>query len=304
MKHIFIINPVAGKGKGLEFEEKIHNIFRELNYSYEIIVTKKSGYAIEEVKKITSKEKCIVYSIGGDGTLNEVLNGIIGSDSSLAVIPAGSGNDFARTLYGDIKLSNILEDLIYGEDKVIDVAKLNNKYYLNISSIGFDASVVNNARNYKKYKFISGPMAYVIGIIKSLLTFKPMELIFKVDDTELKGKMYLIAVANGKFYGGGIKIAPNAKIDDGLLDVYAIKKPKIHRLIRFLPKVVKGKDTSKVEEIKYIKCKKISVKAKEKATVNIDGEILFFKDLTFEIIPDSLKVRVPKKHIIKEVKKP
>lgn len=304
MKHIFIINPVAGKGNGLEFKEKIHNIFRELNYSYEIIVTKKSGYAIEEVKKITSKEKCIVYSIGGDGTLNEVLNGIIGSDSSLAVIPAGSGNDFARTLYGDIKLSNILEDLIYGEDKVIDVARLNNKYYLNISSIGFDASVVNNARNYKKYKFISGSMAYAMGIVKSLFTFKPMELIFKVEENEVKGNMYLISVANGKCYGGGIKIAPNAKIDDGLLDVYAIKKPKIHRLIRFLPKVVKGKDTSHIEEIKYIKCKKIHVRATQEATVNIDGEILFLKDLTFEIIPNALKVRVPKKHIMKEVEKP
>ncbi|MBY0755689.1 acylglycerol kinase family protein [Clostridium sardiniense] len=100
MKHIFIINPVAGKGKGLDFERKIHNIFKKINFPYEIIVTKESGHAIEVVKKITSKEKCIVYSIGGDGTLNEVLNGIINSDSSLAVIPAGSGNDFARTLYG------------------------------------------------------------------------------------------------------------------------------------------------------------------------------------------------------------
>lgn len=301
MKHIFIINPVAGKGKGLDFERKIHNIFKELNYHYKIIVTKKSGHAIEEVKKITSKEKCIVYSIGGDGTLNEVLNGIINSGSSLAVIPAGSGNDFARTLYGDIKSDNLLEDLIHGEERTIDVAKLNDKYYLNISSIGFDASVVNNARYYKKYKFISGPMAYAIAVIKTLFTFKPMELTFKIDGEETKGNMYLIAVANGKCYGGGIKIAPKAKLDDGLLDIYAIKKPKVHRLIRFLPMVVSGKDTSRIDEIKYIKCSKIQVIAKKETIINLDGEILFSKDLTFEVIPSVLKVRVPKKDIIKEV---
>lgn len=234
MKHIFIINPVAGKGKGIEFKEKIEGIFKDLDLEYEIIITEESGYAIKKVRELTSKEKCRVYSIGGDGTLNEVLNGMVGSDSELAVIPAGSGNDFARTLYKDISFDNILQELIYGEEKTIDVAKLNERYYLNISSVGFDANVVNNARKYKKYKFISGPMAYAIGLINSLITFKSMKLKFEVDGKEINTEMYLIAVANGKCYGGGISIAPNAEIEDGFLDVYAIRKPKVHRLIRFL----------------------------------------------------------------------
>lgn len=300
MKHIFIINPVAGKGKSIEFKEKIEDIFKDLDLKYEIVITEKSGYATRKVKELTSKEKCRVYSIGGDGTLNEVLNGMIGSDSSLAVIPAGSGNDFARTLYGDISCDNILQKLIYGKEKTIDVAKLNERYYLNISSVGFDANVVNNARKYKKYRLISGPMAYAIGLINSLITFKSMKLIFEVDGKEIDTEMYLIAVANGKCYGGGISIAPNAEIEDGFLDVYAIRRPKVHRLIRFLPKVIKGKDIRDIDEVTYIKCKKIRVKAKDEITTNIDGEIAFLNDMTFEIIPKAINIIVPKKEI-KEV---
>ena len=300
MKHIFIINPIAGKGKGIEFKEKIEGIFKDLDLEYEIIITEESGYATRKVKELTSKEKCRVYSIGGDGTLNEVLNGMVGSDSQLAVIPAGSGNDFARTLYKDISFDNILQELIYGEEKTIDVAKLNERYYLNISSVGFDANVVNNARKYKKYKFISGPMAYAIGLINSLITFKSMKLKFEVDGKEINTEMYLIAVANGKCYGGGISIAPNAEIEDGFLDVYAIRKPKVHRLIRFLPKVIKGKDIRDIDEVTYIKCKNISVKANEDITANIDGEIVFLNDMSFEIVPKAIKIIVPKKEI-KEV---
>ncbi|MGL4570245.1 MAG: diacylglycerol/lipid kinase family protein [Clostridium sp.] len=294
MKHIFIINPVAGKGQAVQFKEKIEYMFKSIDDDYEIIVTKEILDATKEVKKRTDKEDCRVYSIGGDGTLNEVLNGVIGSNSSLAVIPAGSGNDFARTLYEGYKYDNILKELVNGDEKTIDIAKLNDRYYLNISSIGFDASVVYNAREYKKKKFISGNMAYTISLIKTLFTFKPMEFTFELNGKVVKDYMYLITAANGKYYGGGIKIAPNAKIDDGLLEIYAIKKPKLHRLIRFLPKVVQGKDISGVEEIKHIRCNKLSVKSEVDTKVNLDGEIFTSKDITFEAVPKAIKVIVPK----------
>lgn len=297
MKHIFVINPIAGKGKAISFENKIKDLFKNIDEPYEILITKESGEATKKVKDIVSKERCRVYSIGGDGTLNEVLNGLVGSDSSLAIIPAGSGNDFARTLYGNLEVCGILEKLISGEEKPIDVAKVNDRYFLNISSVGFDACVVNNARQYKKYKLITGPMAYGISLIKTLFTFGHMNLEFEIDDKIIKSDMYLIAVANGKCYGGGIKIAPNAIIDDGLLDIYAIKKPRLHRLIRFLPKVVTGKDVTGIEEIIYTRIKKMRVKSKDDIIVNIDGEIVALNDINFEIVNKAINVVIPREEI-------
>lgn len=293
MKHIFIINPIAGKGKAITFKDKIHELFKDSDEPYEIIVTEECGQAINKVRDIVEKEDCRIYSIGGDGTLNEVLNGMVGSNSSLAIIPAGSGNDFARILYGNLNDDDILEKLINGEEKVIDVAKVNDRYFLNIASVGFDACVVSNAREYKKYKFVTGPMAYGISLIKTLFTFKHMNLEFEIDNEHINSDMYLIAVANGKCYGGGIKIAPNAKIDDGLLDIYAIKKPKLYRLVRFLPKVISGKDVSDIEEITYKKLKNMRIKSEKEISVNIDGEILALKDINFEIVNDAIKVVTP-----------
>ena len=137
-------------------------------------------------------------------------------------------------------------------------------------------------------------MAYGISLIKTLFTFGHMNLEFEIDNKIIKNDMYLIAVANGKCYGGGIKIAPNAIIDDGLLDIYAIKKPRLHRLIRFLPKVVTGKDVSGIEEIIYTKVKKMRVKSKDDIIVNIDGEIVALNEINFEIVDKAIKVVVPR----------
>ncbi|WP_194192467.1 diacylglycerol/lipid kinase family protein [Clostridium chrysemydis] len=294
MKHVFVINPVAGKGKALEYEERIIEIFKDRDEDFETIITKEVGHAVKALKEATKDEDCRVYSIGGDGTLNEVLNGIVGSGSSLGVVPAGSGNDFARTLYNKEYGDKLLEKLIDGKEEVIDLCKINERYYLNISSIGFDAEVVMNARKYKKHRFISGSMAYFISVIHTLFTFKPMHLTVYLDNEIKEEEMYLVAVANGKYYGGGIKIAPNADIKDGKLEVYAIKKPKIHRLIKFLPKVLKGQDVSGIDEIKYLKCEKIRVIAKKPTVVNIDGELTYLKDITFEIIKDGIKIIIPR----------
>lgn len=294
MKHVFIINPVAGKGKALVYQDRINKIFKDREEEYEIIITKEVGHAIKALKDITEKEECKVYSIGGDGTLNEVLNGIAGTSSSLGVIPTGSGNDFIRTLYKKNYGEGLLEKLIDGDEREIDLCKLNDRYYLNISSIGFDADVVNNARRYKKHKFISGSMAYFISVIHTLFTFKPMNLTLELNGEVINEEMYLIAVANGKYYGGGIKIAPNADITDGELDVYSIRKPKIHRLLRFLPTVLKGEDISGIEEIKYIKSENLKVKASKPTVVNIDGELTCEDEINFEIIKKGIKVIIPK----------
>ncbi|MGL5152024.1 MAG: diacylglycerol/lipid kinase family protein [Clostridium sp.] len=298
MKHLFIINPVAGKGNALEYVDRIKNSFHGDESKYEIIMTRYVGHATEVVKERVKEDNYYVYSIGGDGTLNEVLNGIVGSESVLAVIPSGSGNDFARTIYPQYFKELLLEKTINGEVIPIDIGLINNRYFINISSVGFDAVVVDNARKYKKKRCISGSSAYLLAVLKTLFTFNGMKIKFIVDNIEFERYMYLIAVANGKCYGGGLKIAPFAKVNDGVFDIYAIEKPKLLRLLRFLPRVLRGKDTKDVNEVHFVKTNKIIIKCDKDVIVNIDGELSYNRELSFEIIPNGVNLLVPKGSII------
>lgn len=296
MKHLFIINPAAGKGKALSYVDKINNIFKNRSDEYEIVITEREGHAIEVVRDRVEREQWVVYSIGGDGTLNEVLNGIINSDSTLGIIPAGSGNDFARTIINPKGIEELLQDTIRGSEQYIDVAKFNDRYYINIASVGLDAVVADNAGKYKKRKFISGPMAYIIGVIEALIKFKSIRCTFEVNGETFEDEMYLIAAANGRSYGGGLKIAPLADISDGMLDVYAIRKPALLSIISFIFKILRGRDTSSISEVKYIRCKSLKVKSEKEVIVNIDGELQFVNEMNFEIVPKAIKVMIPKKY--------
>ncbi|MGL4773250.1 MAG: diacylglycerol/lipid kinase family protein [Clostridium sp.] len=298
MKHLFIINPIAGKGKAVEYVDRIKEAFKGKQDEYEIVLTTGVGDATRVVKEKTSKDDYFVYSIGGDGTLNEVLNGMMGSKSVLAVIPSGSGNDFARTIYKEEFKQDLLEKIIFGKRTSIDVGMINNRYFLNISSVGFDAVVVDNARGFKKKKWISGSMAYLLGLIKTLFTFKPLKLHFDVNNEKFEKKMYLIAVANGKCYGGGLKIAPLADVNDGAFDIYAIERPRLHRLVRFLPRVLVGKDTKGIKEVHFVRTNKIRVTCEKDIIVNIDGELLYDRELNFEIIPKGIDLLVPSEALI------
>lgn len=292
MKHLFIINPVAGKGQTMNYKSQIAEIFKNRNDEYFIEVTKEKGHATEIVKSYTSKDDFRVYSVGGDGTLNEVLNGLINTNSSLAVIPSGTGNDFARTLLKDIDLKNILIDTIDGSEKYIDVAKANERFYINISSVGFDSEVVYNARLFKSKKFIPNHLSYIFSLFYTPFRFKSLDMKIKIDDLEFEQKNMLLAASNGKCYGGGIYITPDASIEDGLLDICMIKHTKLFKLLRFLPKAIKGNHGC-AEEVQFFKAKQVSVESDRSFTLNADGELERLNKVTFEIIPNKVKIIVP-----------
>lgn len=294
MKHLFIINPKAGKGKALSYVEKIHNLFKYRSDEYEIVLTEKVGHATEIVRLYTSRSTYRIYSIGGDGTLNEVLNGIVNTDSSLGIIPAGSGNDFIRSLIGNEKLEDILIKTIEGSCEYIDIATVNERYFLNISSIGFDAEVVSNARNYKKKRFISGSMAYLISLFKTAMSFKGIKVNINIDSIEYEEDIYLLAVGNGQYYGGGIRIAPYANLKDGYLEVYIIKKVSFFKLLKELPKVFKGTHSSGIKEVVYIRGKNIKAISERDIIVNIDGELIKSSTIEFSIISKGVSIIMPK----------
>ena len=181
-----------------------------------------------------------IYSVGGDGTLNEVLNGLVGSGSSLAVIPSGSGNDFIKSIVGRTIPDDIIPATIKGAEQLIDCAKVNEKYFVNIASVGFDARVAYQTNYFKKLPLISGKTAYILGILNTIIIRSNEYMELKLDDRVISGKTLLIAAGIGKYYGGGIKALPDAVIDDGMFDVCHVEAVPRLRILRLFPQYIRG----------------------------------------------------------------
>ncbi len=292
MEHLFIINPEAGKGKSLGYIERIKNYFKDKDEPYYIEVTKYPGHATEIVKSYTAQKNYRVYAVGGDGTLNEVLNGIVGTGSVLAVIPCGSGNDFVKSIVDEASVEDIFLSTLRGKEKYIDLGKINDRFFINISSVGFDSEVVYSANAIKKLKYISGPAAYILGIIVTLFKFKFINTTIVIDGVKLNKKILLAAIANGRCYGGGVKISPKSDISDGIFDLCVVDKVSKLKIFFLFPKAIEGKHES-IKQVSFYKGRNISISSSEEFVLNIDGELLKEKEVHCELIRNGIKVLFP-----------
>ena len=285
MRHVFIVNPISGKGKALKTVERIEKVCKEKNIEYEIHYTKASGDATKIARKYFFT-KNIIFSVGGDGTLNEVVNGIIGSKNMLGVIPCGSGNDFYKTL-----------EKIDDEYPVIDVGKINNKYFINIVSIGIDAEVAKNVSLMKKIKLPTSQV-YNASIVYTFFKYKFKNIEFTIDNKTNKSKFTILTICNGKMYGGGFNIAPEAKLTDGYFDVYFVDKIK-KPIIPFLIGMLKKGTHEKHKSVHKNKATKISFKCDYDLVCNIDGEITIDNKFDIKLIEKELMI-YNNKELIKE----
>ena len=292
MEHLFIINPEAGKGRSLEYIERIKNYFKDVNEPYYIEVTQYPGHATEVVKSYTSSKNYRVYAVGGDGTLNEVLNGIVGTGSVLAVIPCGSGNDFVKNLIGEESIEDIFISTLRGKEKYIDLGKINNRYFINISSVGFDSEVVYSANTFKKLKYVTGSTAYILGIIATLFKFKFIKTTITIDGVKLNKEILLAAIANGKCYGGGVKISPKSDISDGIFDLCVVDKVSKLKIFLLFPKAIKGKHES-IKQVSFYSGRNISISSSEEFVLNIDGELLKEKEVNCQLIRKGIRILLP-----------
>lgn len=290
MSVLFIVNPIAGKGNAKTIVPIIEKICREKDIVYEIIYTKspKNGteIAIDGVKKGFER----IIAVGGDGTLNEVLNGVVGSEVALGIIPAGSGNDFVRTINTSKEIEKIILDNIFGKIKCADLGKCNGINFINIASVGFDAKVVDETQRAKR--FFSGSLAYIAGTISTIFKYKGIKATIDIDGNITKENILLLAAANGRYYGGGMIPAPNADIYDGLFDICIIKKaPKI-KLLGLFPRFMKGKHLG-IKEVSIVRGKKVTIESDDKFYVNIDGEVIEGNKMNFEIVPECVNIIIP-----------
>lgn len=294
MKILFIANPVAGKGKVLKIVPKIINVMSHIdNVEYNVIYSERAGHATEIAAAGVKDGYDIIFAVGGDGTVNEVVNGLVNSSSALGIIPGGSGNDFARSLNISGDIEEIIKGSICGDRKDVDIGLVNGRYFVNISSVGFDADVTLSAKKARRF-FLSGSVAYIAGLIITIFFRKPSKVRIKLNGMEIRRVILLTVVANGKFYGGGMLPAPDAVVDDGLFDICVIDNLSKIKLFALFPKYIKGTH-GELKEVTFYKGQHVEIDSEEPISINIDGEISKGNKLDFKILKKALTVAVPKK---------
>ena len=300
MKHIFVINPAAGKDNSFENISRILDA-QAVKVDYELYQTQAPGDATAYIREYcrTHKEPVRFYACGGDGTLNEVVNGVVGfAHASMSCYPCGSGNDFVK-YYGGKKVFWNLPELLSAKEEYIDLMRVGNKYAINATHFGFDSSVAQTMMNVRRKKLIGGKNAYTTGVVVGL--FKAMKNKCRVTvDGELlnpEGVILLCTIANGQYVGGAFRCAPRSLDNDGLLEVCLVK-PVSH--ITFM-KLIKGytegthlEDPKFAKYIEYRRGKKIEIEAPEGFVYSFDGELIRQNHFTVEVEHRALRFAVPK----------
>lgn len=298
MKHIFIINPKAGKkDETEEITRKVKSLLKE--DEYEIYTTKSPLDATSFVKKRCegTNEKLRFYACGGDGTLNEVANGAaLKENVEITAYPSGSGNDFLK-YFKDVNKFLDLEKLINGKTIECDLLSFNDKYILNIFNLGFDADVVIRMERYKHYPLVSGKVAYNLGVLVTVLKKTNNLLKVKIDGEEVfDGNAMLLTVSNAICYGGGYYCAPRAKIDDGLIDFCLVKKISKFTFAKMVNKYKKGLhlDDPKIQKVIVYKQGKVVEITGEKAfNYTRDGEVGSSNNIKIEMVHNALRFVIP-----------
>jgi YegS/Rv2252/BmrU family lipid kinase len=299
---LVIVNPNAGNGRGKKDWEKIFTLLRKLDISLEVKFTEKKGHAIDLTLNAISEGFRKIITVGGDGTLNEVVNGVftnrscLTTDIVLSLIPVGTGNDWGR-MFG-IPLDYEKAVKIIGENKTMlhDIGLVSfyngtekkNRYFINIAGLGFESVVVRKT-NLQKDKGHGGKLIYLCNLITSLLSYNNTKAEIIIDGEIIHADVFSLNVGNGRYCGGGMRQTPRALPDDGLLDVTIINGMGKFEIIRNL-KILYDGTILRHPKIDGYKCKNIKVSSESVMYAEADGESLGQTPAEFSIIPEGINI--------------
>jgi len=308
MKHLFIINPVAGgrRGKPVDVEIKIREFTDTLEDPYEIYVTKQPMDACRKIiEEAEGGENLRVYACGGDGTLNECANGAACRDNvAITHYPCGTGNDFLKTFgHENVEQFHDLKELSKGEIHPIDLIDCDGRYGINICSVGIDARVGTDVHKYSNIPIIGGATGYVVSLIVNVLKGVTQRFRIAVGDKKIDKKITLACACNGQYYGGGFNPIPGAIPNDGILDILIAEPVSRFKVAQLVGKYSKGKYKENPEFFTYIQSEEIEIAADEEFVVNVDGEALYKKKIRFKLIPKAVNFIFPRKIALKTLQR-
>ncbi len=287
-KILFIINPISGIGKQKKLEKIINKQLDKNKFYFDIRYTEYAGHAIEITKKAVGIYDAVIIA-GGDGSVNETAQSLINTDTALGIIPAGSGNGFARHLKLPLKPEKALEVINGFKIKTIDTGLFNGKYFLNVAGVGYDAEMAFRFLKLAKRGFFG----YAKVVLSSFDLLKGKKMKIKFNNTEIEDTFFLITFANGSQFGLNAKISPSSEIDDQTAELVTIKRfPFI--VAPFLALKLFTGNINKSTYVKTYKTNKLRILNTEKIIAHTDGEPFETSgNIIAELLPQSLKIIVP-----------
>ena len=275
MKHLFIINPAAGsRDRTAEYSQAIHASCKAKNLDYRIEVSAAPGECTRLAREAAeSGGRVRIYACGGDGTLNEVVQGAAGHDNAaVSVFSGGSGNDFVK-LFDDPKAFFDLERLLDAEEAAFDLIRCNEDLALNICSVGLDARIGTDVASYKRLPFLQGFRAYAASTLVNVIRGIGEHYVVEINGETIDGEQTFICVCNGRWYGGGFNPVPTADPDDGVLDVLLVKKVSRLQVPFIIGKYKAGRYQELKKLVRHIRTDALRVTCDKPTPVNLDGEL-------------------------------
>jgi len=296
-----IVNPVAGANATYRKWPKISSLLHHIGLPFEFQYTEGVGHAIELAREATSSGCQFLVAVGGDGTVHEVANGILLAkdlnEATIGIISTGTGGDFIRSAGIDRDYIKACSSLTGTRRRLIDVGVVeyykdgqsHRRFFINSSGVGFDAAVAETSNRLPK--FLGGTIPYIIGLLKSLAGYKNKPVTISMGDKIESKRILSVVVANGRYFGGGMRVAPLADIDDGLLDVITIGDMGKLELLKAFPTIYKGTHIHH-PKVESAKTTRVRIESTEKFLVHADGEFLGEGPVSFGLIPSALSVAV------------
>lgn len=297
----FIINPEAGKGAGRRVAPPLEQGVRDLRLDHVLLFTEGRGHATSLARDADAR---IIVAVGGDGTINEVANGITGSEKALGIVPTGSGNDFIKSVGVPRNMQKALEIVRHKTLKSVDIGRVScgrfadgamvyepDRLFINGVGVGFDAAV---ARRVSEIRVLRGTLLYLVAVFQTLGRFRMPVFHGSTESEEWTAPHLLVASGNGRCAGGGFYLTPEAEVDDGVLDVCAIREVTVARILRLIPAVMRGKPV-RDPNVRYMKTTRLQLESESLFDVHADGEIVGrgVHGVRLSIMPSAIRVVVP-----------
>jgi diacylglycerol kinase (ATP) len=285
-----IINPTAGNGRALKARGKVEAELHKRGLSFQTSITKRPGHATELARRIASEEsEPRVVVVGGDGSFNEVANGLVGSQAVMYFVSCGTGNDYVRVLNLPKDPVEAFALQLGSSVRSVDAGLINDRLFLNVSGTGFDIEVLRQMRAFSAR--FRGLICYLLGLISALRLFKPIEARITLDGRTFTQKLTIFEVANGRYFGGGMMVSPLSDPADGLFDIVYVDAVSRWQILRLLPMFVTGKFLS-LPITHHLRAKEVVIESPG-MTIELDGELVAVDRAHYRIVPGGLRIACP-----------
>lgn len=286
----FVVNPAAGRGRAGKAWQQIQEALRGIG-EWDFACTTGPGQATELARRAAERGYRRVVALGGDGTVLEVLNGILGTAAALGIVPAGTGNDYAREAGIPFKPLAAARFAMTGPELATDVGEVTlakrRTYFLNVAGAGFDAEVARAVNRFPK--FLGGTVPYLLGLAKTLWQYRSVPMAIRVDGRDLSRPVFLAAAGLSRTFGGGMRILPDARVDDGLLDLCLVRDLPALEVLRLVPKVYRGAHKGH-PRVELLRCRQVEFEPARPVAVQADGEVLGTLPGQIRVLPGAVRL--------------